>query len=732
MTRVAMHSLLAATVAACGSPTVDGEQLPTPKTKDDADTALPAEVTFAEHVAPIVFENCVACHRPGQSGPFPFTNYDEVRKHADQIAEVTESGFMPPWLPSRSDYEFVGARHLTKRQVQLLATWAETGAKEGDASQTPSPPAFTDGWQLGEPDLVIDMPAGYTLPADGQDVYRNFVLSAPVQETRYVRALELRPGDPQIVHHAVIRVDTTSSSRDAEAAEEQLGFDGMIFGEARMPGGHFLGWTPGRTILPGSDEESWALRPGTDFVLQMHMRPSGKPEPISASIGLYFAKTPPTKPYLALLLSSREIDIAPGQKDFRTFDEYVLPVDTHLVSIYPHAHYLGKRLEGYATLPDGTRKWLVRISDWDFNWQDQYRYEEPVFLPKGTKVTMDFSHDNSADNPLNPFDPPQRVVFGPQSTDEMSELILEVTPKNPTELSVLDQDYRRKFVSMEITHYQRLLEKEPDNPDYLGGLALQFQQVGEHQRAAGLLERAIELRPKDPDLLAALGASFISVDRLDDAIGSYQRALAIEPQHYEAHNNLGNAYRKATKPEQAVTHYRRALENHPSPAKVHNNLGVTYKQMGKSQNAIASLQKAIELEPRNALFHSNLGNALREGGRAAEALRSYESAIQLRPGWPTPVNYAAWILATHPQDKLRQPAAALRLAQQAAAATQHRNPDTMDTLAAALAASGKFSEAQQAIARAIELAEAAKLADKLPAMRERQKLYAASKAYVGP
>jgi tetratricopeptide (TPR) repeat protein len=720
---------------ACGGASESADQSSASAARKPAERAagpapLPETVTYTEHVAAILDAHCVTCHRPGEAGPFPLTTHEQVRKHASQIVEVTQSGFMPPWLPAPTDVHFVGERRLGERDREILARWVEQGAPEGDPDRRPAPPRFAEGWRLGEPDLVVELPAGYTLPADGVDVYRNFVLPIPLEETRFVRAIELRPGNLQVVHHAVIRVDPTRSSRQLDAREPELGFDGMVFGRAHMPSGHFLGWTPGRTPHPGSDDESWRLDPGTDFVLQMHMRPTGKPEPIGAQIGVYFAEHPPKVPYLALLLSSRDIDIAPGESDFRTTDSYVLPVDVRLISIYPHAHYLGKRLEAHATLPNGTRRWLIRIPAWDFNWQDQYRYVEPITLPKGTTITMDFSHDNSADNPLNPADPPVRVRFGPQSTDEMSELILEVTPVDPTQVTVLDADYRRKFASMEIEYYAAQLEREPENAMHMAALARQYQDLGEHEKALTLLDDACAGAPKDADLLVAAAASLAALERHADAASRLERALRLDADHPQAHNNLGNAYRALGRHPQALSHFEKALTLDPTNANAHNNAGVTYKQLGRRKAAIEHLRQATQIEPGNALFHGNLGNALREASRDREALAAYDAALRLRPGWATALNYVAWILATSPDESVRDPQSALRLAEQAARATQLRNPDTLDTLAAAQAALGHHEAALQTIDRAIELATQAELAHALPGMRERRAAYARGEAWI--
>lgn len=712
-----------------------GPSEPTTRTKagePSSPAKLPEHVTFAEHVAPLVFEECTPCHREGGSGPFPFESFDDVSEHATQIAEVTHSGFMPPWLPEPGDFPLAGERRLSEYQRALLGAWAEQGANPGDLAKAPSLPPFTAGWQLGEPDLVLKMNEAYTLApdgADGVDVYRNFVLPIPVDQAKFVRAVELRPGNEQVVHHAVIRVDTTSGSREADVAEAEPGFDGMIFGHAHMPGGHFLGWTPGRTQSPGSDDESWRLAPGTDFVLQMHLRPTGKPEPVQAEIGVYFAKSPPTKPYLALLLSSRDIDIAPGDAEFKTADSYVLPVEVELLSIYPHAHYLGKRLAGYATFPDGKRKTLIEIKEWDFNWQDQYRYEKPITLPRGTRIEMDFSHDNSADNPFNPANPPKPVKFGPQSTDEMSELIFEVTPKSVSDVITLDRDYRAKFNAMEVAYQEKLLAADPNNVDALSSLAMQLQSSGDHPRAILMLERAHDQATKNPDLLVALGVSLAAVDRGKEAIARYESALRIDPKHPQALNNLGNAHRKSGRADLALKHFERALALSPDNHKTLNNLGVTYRALGQHARAAKHFERAIAIQPKNALYLNNLGNARRDAGQAGLALVAYQAALEARAGWPSPQNSAAWILATSKDSRLRNPQAALSMAGAAAKATQFRSPEVLDTLAAAQAALSKFDAAVKTIDQAIALAERANLAPLSKAMKLRREAYVAGRAY---
>jgi tetratricopeptide (TPR) repeat protein len=284
---------------------------------------------------------------------------------------------------------------------------------------------------------------------------------------------------------------------------------------------------------------------------------------------------------------------------------------------------------------------------------------------------------------------------------------------------------------MDIAYYEQRLRREPNSVVDLASLARQLQQIDDHARAAELLTRAVELDPKDADLFVALGISLAALDRPADAVTRYQRAIEIAPRHSQAHNNLGNAYRALGETAKAVPHFEQALSSEPDNASTHNNAGIAYKELGRHRRAIDHLRRAVELDDDNALFHANLGNALRESGQDAPALAAYETAMRLRPGWPTPMNWAAWVLATSADEAVRDPARAQALAEQAARATQFRNPDTLDTLAAAQAALGRYDAALQTLDRAIELAQQAKLADKLPAMRQRRERYASGRGWDG-
>ena len=595
----------------------------------DAPAAVPPDgpVTFTRHVAPIVFEHCAPCHRPGGSGPFTLLSYDDVARRARQIAEVTTSRFMPPWLPETGFGEFVGERRLTGAQIATLAAWAGSGAAEGDAANLPEPPAATDGWALGEPDLTVTLPAPYTLPADGPDVFRNLVMPLPVDETRWVRTVELRPGNPRFVHHAIMAVDDTTSSRRREEVETEQpgepGFSGMEMGLAFMPDGHLMGWTPGMAPNSGIDGLAWRLDPGTDFVLQLHMLPSGRAETIAPVAGFHFADAPPSGPplYLIRLDADHLLDIPPGDPAFVVEDAVELPIDVEVHAVYPHAHYLAKSMEGRATLPDGTERWLIRIDDWDFNWQDVYRVREPYLLPAGTTLSMRFTYDNSADNPRNPSDPPRRVRAGNRSSDEMAHLQLQVRPRRAADLVLLRESL-----------YRHAIRRNPANPwSYyeLGNALLEQELLDE---AAAQYLAGLGADPTHVPSRTSLGAVRERQGRIDEAAAEFRTVVELDPGYADGHYNLGSVHLAQGRMEDAARHLRETVALEPDHAAAHTNLGHALRELGRLDEAATHHREALRLRPGSAEAHNNLGSVLAVGGLLDEAIDQFQRALRIDPG----------------------------------------------------------------------------------------------------
>lgn len=391
-----------------------------------AASAFAAEpVTFNKHIAPIVLAKCAGCHRPGEVGPFSLLTYRDLAKRAGQIEEVTAGKRMPPWKPVVGHGQFKGDRSLSAEEIALIKAWVESGAAEGDAQDLPPAPQFPTGWQLGEPDVVLTMPEAVQIPAEGRDVYVNVVLPVQIPTGKYLRAVEYRPGNRRIVHHAGFFFDTKGEARKRDAETPEPGFVSVTPVGQRLPG-PLVVWTPGRNPTPLPDDMAFAWPSGADLVINLHLHPSGKPESERSSLGLFLTDKPPQRAMFDVTLIDTKIDIPPGERAFRTSASKTLEADADLLSIFPHMHMIGKEIKVTATLPGGEEQPLFWINDWDFNWQDAYEYAQPVRLPKGTKLTLTGIHDNSADNPHNPSSPPARVRWGEQTLNEMSIAFLNL------------------------------------------------------------------------------------------------------------------------------------------------------------------------------------------------------------------------------------------------------------------------------------------------------------------
>lgn len=544
------------------------------------------ELNFNKDIAPIVFRHCATCHRPDQSAPFNLLTFADVKKRAKQVAEVVEKRYMPPWLPERELVEFANDRSLSVNQIGMIRQWVAEGAIEGSAADLPSCPKWTEGWRLGIPDLMVKLPQPYTLAAEGKDVYRNLVVLIPVSERKYVRGVEFLPGNWKVVHHAFIKVDSTPVSRRRAEKENPPGFDGMWLPEtAIMPDGHFLGWQPGKVPQMTPDGLAWILEPNTDLVLQLHLHPSGKPELVQPTVAFYFTQQPPTNAAFRLNLNSLRIDIPAGAKDYAVEDSYTLPVDVNLLGVGPHAHYLGKRLEGYALLPEGARKDLILIKDWDFNWQGEYPYAKPIFLPKGTTLVMRWTYDNSSDNERNPNHPPKRVKYGPQTTDEMGELWYQVLPRYASERNFFEKDFYAHLGRLVIDYNESLLKENPNDAEAhtkAGRARLYFGQVLE---ALDHFQTAIKADSNYDKAYYEIGFIYLRQNKLPEAQQAFENVVRLNPDDYEAQGSLGVIYLRKGDLERAESCFKAALRINPADK-------IARKNLERVLQARSSLKKA--------------------------------------------------------------------------------------------------------------------------------------------
>jgi hypothetical protein len=508
-----------------------------------ADVATVGNPTFGRDIAPIVRARCVSCHRPGGDAPFSLVSYDDVRTRAHLIARVVRARVMPPWKPTGGG-PFEGDRWMTAAEIELLERWTLAGAPRGETIDL-SPPA--DDWQLGAPDLMVTMPAPYVLAADGPDEFRTFVVPVPITETKFVEAVEFRVDGARVVHHANLRIDATDWSRRLDAEDPQPGYVGAVSPNARYPDGYFLGWTPGQTTTRAPKGLGWRLRRGTDLVMQLHLRRTGKPETVRVRVGFYFTPDAPVRLPLALRLGKQDLDLAPGALHVAR-DSYTLPVDVALHAVHPHAHYRATRVRAWAQLPDGTERVLIEIADWDFNWQDVYRYKAPMLLPRGTRLYSEFTYDNSSSNPRNPDAPPRRVLFGQHSADEMGDLWLQVLPRSAEDRTLLYHDIYPKTVAEDVAGYEMVLRGNPTHAGYRRDLANGYYNLGtlyltrrRYEEAAAAFRAALQVRPSHSATHNNLGVALKALNQLDAAIDQFKRALALDPANAGARDNLATA-----------------------------------------------------------------------------------------------------------------------------------------------------------------------------------------------
>ena len=694
----------------------------------------PANVTFSRDIAPIVFKHCAQCHRPGEVTPFSVLTFADIQPWAWLIGIVTANRYMPPWPPGfNPELTFKGERRLPDEDIVLIRQWLEEGAVEGDPADLPPIPEFPDDWQLGEPDLVVELAVPYTLPAlagGGEtDSYRNLVLPILIERSRWVKAVEIRPGNKRVVHHAIMQIDRLQTGRRLDAAESAPGFAGMDMGSTENPGGHFIGWAPGKEPIEMPDGMPWRITPGTDLILQLHMLPSEDAEQVIPQIGLYFTDEPARRQPFGLVLRNGLIDIPAGTREYVVEESVIIPVDLEVLGIFPHAHYLGRDVKAIATLPDGTQTTLIHIKDWDFGWQDEYRYKEPIRLPAGTRVSMRFSYDNSAENPHNPHKPPRRVVAGNRSSDEMAIVVLQVLTDDPA-----DESQVREAVA------RSRLQTNPDGwfSHNLLGIALRAQ--GRSEEAIEHFFAAERLNPDHPGVIYNLANAYQSQGDLTHAIQFYERVLVLDPKHPKAHNNLAIALQSQGNMPAAVEHFRTQLELSPSSARARYNLATALTGAGEKDEALAHLTRALEIDPTlkpakyaladllltqtrfaeaqncyadllstdpdDATAHFGKARAHLALGEERIAIESFEHALSLDPELMNLANNLAWELATNPEKSVRRPSQAVLLAELIDVATGHQVPEVLDTLAAAHAAAGQFETARTIIKRALALAGA--------------------------
>jgi hypothetical protein len=411
-----------AIAAAC----VGSAQSPVPLRSRSAQSNPP---TFHKDIEPILQQNCQTCHRPGQVAPFSLLDYESARLFSRHIRAAVNSRFMPPWKPVRGEgVALQFERGLSDAEIAVLTRWADGGAPEGDPRDAPEPLQFSSGWELGEPDLILEMPAAYEPDKDGADDYRCFSLAPNLPNDRKIRAIAVEPGNRQIVHHVILFPDAQGESASLHAASDpQPGY--TCFGDPGFDAtGFYGGWVPGNTPRPLPEGVAMTLEGNARIALQIHYHPDGTQQSDKTRVGLYFTDEPNPKELLFLPLVNMDFQIPAGAGRHEVTAEFTVPqfVSARVYALLPHMHLLGRDIR-LDTSRAGVTQNIIHIDDWDFDWQDTYWLEEPLLVRTGTRATLTCTYDNSASNPNNPNQPPKAVGWGEKTTDEMALMFVAVT-----------------------------------------------------------------------------------------------------------------------------------------------------------------------------------------------------------------------------------------------------------------------------------------------------------------
>lgn len=390
-------------------------------------------VTYHRDVRPILQNHCQGCHRPGAVAPFALTSYKQAVSWADDIKEYTRARKMPPWKPSEGA-SLRDEMKLTDQEIATLAAWVDKGTPEGNPKDAPPPRKFPDGWHLGTPDLILSATEEFQVGPTGSDIFRCLVLPTNLPEDTYVTAVDVRPSNARVVHHAVLFYDTNDQARKLEKFERDRvksateldrgpGYSvAMGIGflpNLREPPPVLGAWAPGQMPRYLPEGVGYLLPKGADLVVQMHYNRSGRVERDRTQIGLYFAKRPKVQRLQFIGVAAPFGRIPADDEKFKAVGRVWVNDDCTVHSIFPHMHLIGKQIKVSITPPDGSTQTLLAINDWDFNWQGDYFFKEPIRVKANTRFDIEGVFDNSAKNPANPHSPPRDVIFGMETTNEM-------------------------------------------------------------------------------------------------------------------------------------------------------------------------------------------------------------------------------------------------------------------------------------------------------------------------
>ena len=399
-----------------------------PKWNDSSERSI----SYNKDIAPILNSNCMECHRQGEVAPFALESYEDAKRWAHMIRLVTQEKIMPPWKPLKGYGDFRDERVLSEYQINLIAQWVEQGAVEGNAEDLIPPPDFSQRkWPLGEPDLVVQVEEPFDVPAEGDDIYRYFVIPSKFKKDHPTIGLDYRPSDPTVVHHALMFMDYSGRARKRDKEDPGPGFS--VFGPGNfmnsdMSAVYLTGWVPGMKPFALPKGTAMWVPKGGDVLLQVHYNLTGKATQEQGEVAFYFQEEYPQAWIAGLVLGTQDIVIPANEANYQRHFYMNVPSGFHIIDVTPHMHYLGKSVYAQVTMPDGTVEPLIKIDDWDLRWQNRYTYRKPLYIPKDARIDVWYTYDNTKDNPANPHVKPETVRWGLRSEDEMAQFWLVIIP----------------------------------------------------------------------------------------------------------------------------------------------------------------------------------------------------------------------------------------------------------------------------------------------------------------
>jgi mono/diheme cytochrome c family protein len=371
-------------------------------------------VTYTRDVAPIFFENCAVCHRPGEVAPMSLLTYQEARPWAKSIAKAVRGKIMPPWSGESEHHTWKNDISLAEEDIATILAWVDQGAKRGNPKDLPAVPKFHDGWKLGTPDQIIILDE-VAVPADGDDLFLKQYIDLKFEDDKWIKSIEFMPGDRRVVHHIQTTYKTTNGSKHSSGA-------GSI-------GGILAIWTAGMPPFEFPDGVGRPIGKAARILVDSHYHPMGEATTDQTKIGLYFGEGELEKEVATLAVTNTGIRIPPGAANHMETSFNVLDTDMKIVAFSPHMHLRGKSMKYDLVLPDGSRETLLNVPKYNYNWQWQYYPEEPIDAPAGSRIEVTAAWDNSAGNPANP-DPTEEILYRGDTFHEMFVGFVEVIPKN--------------------------------------------------------------------------------------------------------------------------------------------------------------------------------------------------------------------------------------------------------------------------------------------------------------